>query len=288
MPTPILTLLHQRLPGLTPAEQRVANHILARPALVHTQTITQLAAESNSSLGTIARFAKTLGFASYSEFRTALAVDAGRDEAGRARFQISESAVEPGDDAATTISKIAFHEAATIEQTARDLDIATLETVVERIAGARRIDIYGTASSGLAGHDLQQKLHRVGLFAQCWTDHHLALTSAALLTEQDVAIAISHSGRTLDMVQVLDVAANTGAATVAITNSPESPLARSASLVLGTSASDTPYRSGAMSSRIAQLAVIDFLFVRIAQRDYETVSANLQLTFDAVDAYRID
>src|SRR5690606_20457209 len=96
------------------------------------------------------------------------------------------------DDAVTTVRKIAFTEASAIERTARQIDIDELERCVEAVRHARRIDIYGAASSGLAALDLEQKLHRAGLFAQARTDLHLALTGAALLDSRDVAIAISH------------------------------------------------------------------------------------------------
>jgi len=288
MSTHVLTLLHQRMPELTPTERRVAETVLADPSVVQASTITQLAAACDASPATIGRLARALGFEGYPEFRVAVAADSGRDEVGRARFQISESDVSPDDDVATTISKIAYHEAATIEQTARDLDADVLEQVVDRVASARRIDIYGFASSGLAGQDLQQKLHRVGLFAQSWSDQHLALTSASILGPDDVAIAFSHSGRTLEIVQAIEVAAATGATTVAVTNSPTSPLAGAAGLVLTTSANDSRFRSGAMSSRIAQLAVIDFLFVRVAQRGYDAVAENLRLSYEAVKTHRIE
>ena len=116
----------------------------------------------------------------------------------------------------------------------------------------------------------------------------MALTGAALLDGRDVAIAISHSGRTLEIVQAAQVAGRAGATTIAITNNPKSPLARACDLVLVTAVSESTFRSGAMASRIAQLAILDFLYTRIAQADYDTISANLQRTLDAVTTHRID
>jgi DNA-binding MurR/RpiR family transcriptional regulator len=288
MSSNVLTALHQRMPAMTPTERRVAAHVVAEPAAVRTLTITDLAQAAGVSTSSVARFCRTLGFDGYPQFRMSLAADLGRAAQSRERFQISDSDVDPADGAADVVSKIAYHEAATIEQTARDLDLVALDRIVDHVVSARRVDIYGTASSGLAGQDLHLKLHRIGLFSQAWTDQHLALTSAALLSPDDVAIAFSHSGRTLEVVQALDVARTTGATTVAITNFPDSPLARDADIVLTTSANETKYRSGAMSSRIAQLAVVDFVFVRVSQRLYDRMSTNLRLTYDAVRGHRID
>jgi DNA-binding MurR/RpiR family transcriptional regulator len=286
--TNVMTLLHQQMANMTPSSQRVAREVLRDPLALQALTITEFAHACDTSAATVARFARTLGFDGYPQFRVAVASEALRTATDRERFQISESDVVIGDDARTTVGKIAYTEAAAIEQTARDLDVEVLDRVVDAIAAARRIDIYGTASSGLAGSDLQQKLHRAGLFAQAFTDQHLALTSAALLRSGDVAVAFSHSGRTLEIVQATRVARRAGATTVVVTNNAASPLAREADLVLTTSATESSFRSGAMSSRIAQLSIVDFVFVRLAQRDYDTLSENLRRTYDAVADHRID
>lgn len=288
MSSTVLTAVHQRRPRMTGAEERIADFILADPDAIPGLTITALAEASGVSTGSIVRFCRGVADMGYPEFRLALASELGRESRSRERFKISDGEVSPTDTPAQTVSKIAFMEAETIERTARDLDLDALENVVESLISARRIDIYGSGSSALAGQDLQHKLHRAGYFAQSWTDQHLALTSSSLLGAEDVAIALSHSGRTQESVEALRIARATGAITIAITNAPESPLALAADLVLTTAANETRYRSGAMASRIAQLAVIDFIFVRIAQRGFDRMASNLHLSFEAVKGHRID
>lgn len=283
-----MTAIHQRLSALTPTERRIATHVLADPQSVVDSSITQLASACDTSVASIARFTQSLGFGGYPDLRLALATELDRTAADRERFQVSEIDVSRHDDALTTVRKIAFAEASAIERTARQIDIEELERCVTAVRTARRIDIYGSASSGLAAQDLEQKLHRAGLVAQARTDLHLALTGAALLDERDIAIAISHSGRTLEIVQSAKVASRAGATTIAITNNPRSPLARVCDHVLVTAVPESTFRSGAMSSRIAQLAVVDFLFTRIAQADYDTIVDNLQRTYNAVTDHRID
>ncbi len=97
-----------------------------------------------------------------------------------------------------------------------------------------------------------------------------------------VAIGISHSGLSVETNHSLQIAKKAGATTVAITNFPDSPLGTEADLVLATSARETRFRSGAMASRIAQMALVDFLVVRLLQGNYERVTESLRVTFDAV------
>jgi len=148
------------------------------------------------------------------------------------------------------------------------------------------VDIYGIGASGFVAQDLHQKLHRIGLLSSVWPDPHAALTSAVLLGPLDVAIAISHTGTTLDTIEALRVAADCGATTIAITNFGRSPLTKHARHVLTTAARETTFRSGAMASRIAQLAVIDCLFVGVAQRTYERTMRALERTYAVVQNRR--
>jgi DNA-binding MurR/RpiR family transcriptional regulator len=185
------------------------------------------------------------------------------------------------------VKKIAFADARAVEETATQIDIAVLEQVVDLVAGARRVDIYGVGASAFVAKDFQQKLHRIGRIAYAWSDTHLALTSAALLDERDVAFGISHTGTTSDTIDAFAEAGRNGARTVALTNFPKAPITQVADLVLTTAARETTFRSGAMASRLAQLTVIDCVFVGVAQRTYSETRAALDVTYAAVRGRRI-
>lgn len=282
----VLIQIRQVEPQLRPAEQRIARVVLQDPAAAVDYSITTLAELSSTSVATVNRFCRSVGCEGYAEFRRRLAAEAHNDVAGQQRFGVSDSNIEPSDSVGDVVAKVALHEAQAIEETAASTDVVVLDSVAERITAARRVDIFGVASSSLAAMDLQQKLHRIGMNVTAWSDAHLGLPSAALLTEADVAIGISHSGRTIEVHQFLELAAASGATTVAITNHPESPIGQLADLLLTTAARETPFRPGAMSSRIAQLAVIDFVFVRVAQRCFDRLSGSLAKTFEAVQSHR--
>lgn len=283
----VLSNVRQTLPRLSSSEARVAEAIIADPTVVVDLTITDLAQLCGTSLSTVARFCQTLGYTGYREFRMEVARSISREAAERDRFGLADSDIHPDDSAAEVVAKIAFQEVLAIEQTAQGLDVAVLDHVVDAIAGAGHVDLYGFGASGLTAQDLQQKLARIGISAFCSVDVHLALVSAALRRPGDVAIGISHSGLTTETIHALTVAGEAGAATVAITNSPESPIADAAESVLTTQARESTYRMGAMSSRIAQLALVDFLFVRVAQRRHEEVAEPLRRTFEVTESHKV-
>jgi DNA-binding MurR/RpiR family transcriptional regulator len=284
--TPQTLLAHVRAltPSLAPAEQRVAAAVVHDPAGVAAKTISELAGQCRTSGTTVIRFCRAVGFPGYPELRLALAAAA---QAGRETgWEDLGADIGPDDSLDEVIRKIWHADARAVEETGAQLPAQTLGAVVDAVVQARRIDIYGVGASAFVALDLQQKLHRIELIAYAWPDPHMAVTSAALLGRGDVAIGISHTGSASDTIGSLEEARSHGATTVAITNFPLSPIARAADHVLTTAARETTFRSGAMTSRIAALTVVDCLFVAIAQRSYEQALRALERTYAAVKARR--
>ncbi|MFD5825328.1 MurR/RpiR family transcriptional regulator [Lentzea sp. NPDC060358] len=280
-----LVKIRSLLPGLARAEQRVAKVVLENPATVAHRSITEVAEQAGTSETTVTRFCKAIGVGGYPELRIALAADTARSQA-RANHDMGGD-IGPGDDLRQVVGKVAFADARAVEETAEQLDVEALDKVVQAVAGARRVDVYGFGASAFVAFDLQQKLHRIGLTCFAWNDTHIALTSAAVLTGADVAVGISHTGSTSETVEALRVARETGATTVALTNFPRSPITEVADHVLTTAARETTFRSGAMASRIAQLTVIDCLFIGVAQHHVDTAKTALEATYEAVSGHRL-
>ncbi|TLW93006.1 MurR/RpiR family transcriptional regulator [Saccharomonospora piscinae] len=298
MPTPVngngtdaepdaspLVRIRSLLPGLARAEQRVAKVVLDEPSSVARRSITEVALAAKTSETTVTRFCKAIGVGGYPQLRIALAADTARTQARSSRDLGGD--ITADDDLDSVVSKVGFADARAVEETTEQLDIAELTRVTDLVANAGRVDVYGVGASAFVAADLQQKMHRIGRVSFAWSDTHIMLTSAAVLSEGDVAVAISHSGATTDTVEALRVAGEHGATTVAVTNFPRSPITAVADHVLTTAARETTFRSGATASRIAQLTVIDCLFIGVAQRHLDEAVPALDSTRDAVDGHRL-
>jgi DNA-binding MurR/RpiR family transcriptional regulator len=288
-PGAVLVRIRGALPGLQPAEQRVASAVLADPAAAAGLSIQALAAQASTSTATVLRFCRAVGAEGYPQLRLALAGAAAAEAALDTATDGERPAgdIDAADSLDQVITKIVHNEARALAETGEQLDRAALRAAVEAIAGARRIDVVGIGASGLVAMDLQQKLHRIGLTAFGWTDAHAALTAVALTGPSDVLVAISHSGTTQDVLEPVALAAARGATTVGLTNFGGSPLAAAAGVVLTTAARELPLRSAATASRIAQLAVVDCLFVGVVQRSYDAAGVLLRGTYDAVQSRRV-
>jgi DNA-binding MurR/RpiR family transcriptional regulator len=281
----VLITIRAMLPNLAPVEQRVAQAVLDDPGGVAWRSISELARSCGTSATSVVRFCRAVGLRGYPDLRLALAGAVAHDDA--TAVVAASSDIDPGDDPGAIVKKIAYADASAVTDTASRLDIAALTTVVDAMAAAGRIDIYGVGASGFVAGDLQMKLQRIARPAFALPDPHLAISSAALRNPGDVAVGISHTGTTVDTIDALAEARAHGATTVAITNFPWSPITEVADHSLFTAARETAFRSGAMTSRIAQLTLVDCLFVMLAQRDLDATKDALERTFEAAQAKRV-
>ncbi len=278
----VIESIRVTLPRLRRAEADVARAVLNDPEVALTATVAALAERAGVSQASVIRFAKALGFTGLPALRMELAQELSRRAVELERSSIAEGELNASDSPAEMVAKVAFHEARTIEQTARLLDLDALERVAVAVAQAHHVVTFGVGASGLAAADLSQKLQRIGLMCLFSSDTHVQMVHAALAGQDTTAVAFSFSGGTIDVLHALEVSAHAGAFTVAITNDVDSPLAQAADVVLRTPAREATLRAAALASRMAQLAVVDFLFMRVAQLRFDDLGAALRATRDAV------
>jgi DNA-binding MurR/RpiR family transcriptional regulator len=277
----LLGEIANQIPSFHASEVAIADAILGNPDLSATMNISQIADKSGTSVASVVRFCKTLGFKGYPEFRMALIGQLSRQVAQGTDLHL-DGGITVDDSAEEVIRKIAYADSLAIKTTAERLDVEKFVKVVDTWEKASTIGIIGFASSGYVAMDLQLKLNRLGKRSVAWSDLHTALTSISILKEGDVLVAISHSGTTLDIIDVITEFKEKGITIVLITNALRSPATAIADLVLFTSARETTLRSGATASRIAQLTVVDCLCVSLAQRNWSGTKVALDESRAAV------
>ena len=278
----VLVRMRAAMPQLRPSEKRIAQLFLAAPGDTAELSISELAARGNTSTTSVVRFSKYLGYDHLKDLRMDVLREVARENFQTASLPEVSGDIDRNDTVQDIVAKVSTAETLSIADTAKVLDPVSLSAAVAAVASARRVDIFGVGASSFVGLDLQQKLTRIGHVALNWPDTHAAWTSAATLDAGCVAIAVSHSGSTVDTIDFLAVAREGGATTIAITNHADAELASHADIVLTTAARETGFRSGALGSRIAQLMVVDCMFIGVAQTNYDASMAALRKTYVAV------
>jgi DNA-binding MurR/RpiR family transcriptional regulator len=250
---------------LSPGPARVARFILEDPARTVPMTLADLAKESRTSDASVIRLARAVGCSGFRELRTRLATSIGRAQGSDGGDRSYPAGISAEDPPEVVMAKLASSDRETIARTEETLDAHAVREVAGAVAGARRVLVVGVGASGLVARDLAAKLGRIGIQVHMASDAHDALTFAVLLTDQDVFIGISASGRTRDVVDPLSLAARAGARTVAITTRPRSPLGSADHVLVSVATRETGLRLAAMTSRSGQLFVVDALFTMVFQ-----------------------
>ena len=277
-------LLHIRgtYPALRPAEKRVAQVILSDPREAVHYSITQLAENAEVRDATVVKFCKRLGYKGYQEFKIMLAQDVA------VKPQLIHGEVEPGNDVQTIKEKIFQANISALQETAQVLETEALERAVQALANAGEIHFYGVGASGIVALDAEQKFSRIGLRTSAFLDTHLQIARAVHLREGDVAVCLSFSGETVEIVEALRAAKQAGALTIAITSFSGSTLAREADVLLLTSTQQNLFRSGAIASRLTQLSTIDVLFIAVALVDHERAQEAVEKTRAILSQRRLE
>lgn len=253
-----LQRLRQHYPRLSPAQQAVAEYVLKNPSEAMRTSIQDIAARCGTSVSTVVRLAKDIGFEGVKEMKLALAL-----EVGTLIPNLSMRERSSEGNAAELLENTVLG----LSETAAALDIAGVQRVARLLGGARHVDVYGASTSYLVGMDLVEKLKRLGIYAATYENSYMQAISAAGLGSEDVAVAVSYSGETRSVVECLATAREQGATTVALTNFLDSSIVDVADVVLSTAVSRHLLADGSLGGRIAQLYVVDTLFIELIASD---------------------
>ncbi len=276
-PRTIGAQIRMQMPFLTPLEARVVDTITGRSNLSDATPLKDIAEDAGVSEAMVVKIAKKLGFSGFRDFRAALVNYNSLDTANL------HQEISPDDSAADLIQKVFRTAVQALEETMSILDVRAFERAADILHRARNRDFYGLGGSAQIARDVAHKFLRIGLRATVHDDAHMMLMSAAMLGPDDAVMAFSHSGTTMAVLDALELARRNGARCIAVTNYATAPIAEIADVVLCSTAQGSPLLGENAAARIAQLSIMDALFVAVAQRDLNTAEANLARTMRAVE-----
>lgn len=243
--------------------------------------IDAFAKQAQVAKSAIIRCCKSLGFKGYSELKISLAMEVSQNKKLNYIPYIN-----PEDQAGDILDKIFSANIKTLHDTAAKINRAVLETVVDLLADAKVVYIYAIGTSAGIARELQYRLMQIGKTALCEGDVPTMKVSTLNIRPGDVAIGISHSGRTIATIEALELAKENGANTICITSFPGSTITRTADYSLEIYSDEIDYPMEAISSRIAHWSVIDALTIALSARNYEEAQERAKKTKNLVDTIR--
>ena len=255
----MLSKISESLASLSGAERKVAECALAEPKWFVHAAVAEIAEKAAVSQPTVIRFCRSLGYKGLPEFKLALSANIGQEGMPFVHEELNSD-----DDMGDVTEKVLGNTAAAILGARRFLNQTDLENAIAMLTHARRIEFYGVGNSGIVAQDAQHKFFRFGISTVAYSDPHIQLMAAAVLTEQDVLVVISNSGSSIEVLDAVSIAKENGAAIIAVTRADSA------------ASQENSERYSPMVSRLLQLVVIDILAIGLALRLGETASLNLQ------------
>jgi len=276
-----LVMLSEMMTKLPPSEKKIATYILENPRDAISLTASELGKRSSTSGAAVIRLCKSLDLKGFQDLKLRIAGDLQKTPHQEIRD------IEPNESKYTIIEKMTTNSIQTIKETAELLSADELTKAIQVLENANSIHFFGVGASNIIAQDAQQKFIRINKHATAFNDIHMAATVVANFGKNDVVVGISFSGNTVEVAKILELANNVGASTISLTKYGSSIVSEQADIRLYTSATREPtFRSGATSSRIAQLHAIDILFMCVAAQQYEETVKHIDETREAIDFIR--
>ena len=245
--------------GFSRAEKRTADFVLANPEEVPFQSVYQVSRSAGVSVATVSRFVRKIGYGTFRDFKVELALDS------TAPIQDIYQPITPDDSDEDVVDKVFLGNIQSLADTRKLLDVSHLIKTSKQICAASRLVFFGIGGSGNVAREAALRFSLIDIQAEAYGDAYQILIQALRVDKKAVALGISHSGQSTLTVEALKLARKNGAVTVGISNYPRSPLRAVSTTFFCTSFPESRVRVAALSARLAQLCLIDALYLLAAR-----------------------
>lgn len=276
-----LNMIRNMLETLPASERKIAEFILSNPESVVNSTANDLGAQASTSAAAVIRLCKSLGLTGFQDLKVRIAGDLVKS------VEQGYRDIEPEESFYSIVQKTTSNSIQTLRDSEELINYEVLEKAVTALIGANHVHLFGIGASNIIAMDAQQKFIRINKGATAFVDAHLAATLIANAKEDDVVFGISHSGETPEVIRILSLAKERGVKTISLTQYGQSTVASIADINLFTSrTAEAPFRSAATTSRLAQLYLIDILFLSIATTQYSETVDYIDKTREAIRFFK--
>lgn len=260
----ILKILAAQLDSMTQADRQIAQFIIDHPERMLTLSSAALAEATGRSQSSVVKFSQKMGYAGYQQLK--LAVNKAKALEGHAPPGIIHGTIDASDSYMTILQKLIGSKLLSMRETLAANGELTIDQALDALHNARKVQLAGVGASSLVARDFSYKLLKLGRNVLLDSDTHIQIANASGLNASDVLVALSHSGRSLEILRIAELAKKRGATIVSVTGLQPNPLLDMADIRLYTVADEERVRSSAITSRDAQLMLMDMLFILLLRR----------------------
>lgn len=245
------------------------------------KSISQIAKESGIGEATITRFSKKMGYSGLQDFKVTLA----REISGLKNRTIINRSIENDEGVMESARKLFNSNIRILENTFNIIDGNDIEKATDMIINAKKVFFIGIGYSGMTAEDSNYKFSRIGFNCMSLDSSHNMIMMASLMDEDDVIVAISHSGETDEIIKTVNIAKANGASVISVTEDKSSRLRDVSDVNLGYFSGESILETGSISSKLAQFFIIDIVYTQVVkEKSAEVVERKIKTT-DAIKLY---
>jgi RpiR family carbohydrate utilization transcriptional regulator len=247
------------LPKLRKSDRRVADHILSDPQAALGATVAETARSAGVSEPTVMRFCAALGFAGFQDFKLKLAHSVALG------VPATQSVLDMTDSPRALTDKVFDYTMTSLDWARRQLDHEAVAKAIDILAAATRIEFFGFGASWIVAADAQQKFPLFGVPCLVHSDSHQQFMAASMMRPGEVAVAISNTGQTTGLLDIIEAAKTAGATVIGISGRTGRMSSLCDLLLIVETLENTDIYTPTIS-RLAALVLIDILAVGVAMR----------------------
>lgn len=265
---------------LRKSERKVAEYVLNHSREVINLRIVDLAAKAEVSEPTVVRFCRAIGCEGFQEFKLSLAQQLASSPS------VGQVAVTDTDSVEDFSHKVFDATVDTLLKVRDSINAVNIYKAIDALAKANRVEFYGFGASAAVAADGQHRFFRLQLATAAYSDAHIQKMSAMSLSQGDVVVAISQSGRTRALVDTMELVKEAGGIVIGLAPS-GTPVAKHATIPICIDVEEEFEIYTPLSSRIAHLTVIDILAIGVAQRKGSKLRGHLYRMKEGMQSLRI-
>ena len=268
-PAQLTQVIADKIPSMRKSEAKVANLVLQNPLAMVEKRIVDIAEDADVSEPTVVRFCRAIGCKGFQDFKLSLAQQLA------ASPSFGQIAVKDSDSTKELSQKVFDSTVDSLLKVRDNLNLKNIDRAIRKLNEAKRVEFYGFGASAAVAADAQHKFFRLRINSVCYSDPHLQNMSASSLGKDDVVIAISQSGKTQALIDSIKLVQKQGGIVIGIAPS-FSPVANRSDIPLEIDAEEEFQIYTPLSSRIAQLTIIDTLTIGVAQKKGDDLRDHLR------------
>ena len=264
----ILKILAAQLEAMTQADRQIGQFIIDNPERMLGLSSAELAKATGRSQSSVVKFSQKLGYGGYQQLK--LAVSKAKAQEWQAPAGIIHGTIDASDSYMTIMQKLIGSKLLSMRETSAANGEQTIDQALDILVQARRIQLAGVGAASLVARDFSYKLLKLGRTVLLDSDNHIQIANVSTLNTSDLLVALSYSGTSMEIVKIAELAKARGATVISITGLQPNPLLDIADINLYTVADEERVRSSAITSRDAQLMLIDLLFILLLRRQEDS------------------